>query len=416
MTLMSAALMRIIGSAGNFLLLLIVSRLYGPEATGIYYSAVSVGYITSQIMNFGLNRYTLRYINYSQERDSFDGIKTIGAIVSILPMLLALFLYLVMPLYIRDIQVIYGYIIGCCLGSTLSIQTVSADLLKVRNRPSLALLVENSALPWLATLGVWLASNWTTSTIVPTQTILASSAVISATLLFLRVGGKLSFSLMVIRDLAIEMHSRQGQLIVFWLTAIAVMIASRIPSAIAPLMMPAEQVGILVASIGIASLGGTMIQAAQAYFAPKFSVAYSTRNSRALVRHWIASCGMTTMMFLPILMTCLFNPKWVLGFFGKEFQDGDPNILLAMVIGQGIRMMTGNSEIFLSMIDQEKKELAVLIISSFLFILLVLILDSVDAPLRVAVSYGAMLVARSILSGSLCLSSVFRMSHEKPGA
>lgn len=151
-----------------------------------------------------------------------------------------------------------------------------------------------------------------------------------------------------------------------------------------------------------------MLQAAQAHFAPQFARAHAAQNSNALLRNLIGSCCVTTVLFLPVFVATIWFPVQSLSLFGAEFAHADYGVLQVMAIGQGIRMLSGNSEIFLSMVDRPKTELTVLVISILCFLTVAFVATDIEPPIRVAWAYATMLTVRGALSLGASLQTLVR--------
>jgi len=410
LTYLNVIASRLLGTGGNFLLLIVIGRLYGADATGLFYAVLSLGFLTSVIANMGLSRFTLRHAGVDGEgpaaqsgRADPNAIKAIGGILALLP-LLAGAVGLVLGGSVPDTLNLYPF--GLLTGAALALLLVVADLLKTQHRPGLALIVENTALPWLTLLTVGLAASVASTAETPAMALTLCALLLACVLASTQVGGAIPQARGKIGPQCTALLRQKLTLATYWLNGVVVMGASRLVGLVAPLLLTAADTGVLAAAIGLVSLGGTVLQASQAYFAPRFARAFRDGAPRHLVRGLLASCAMSTLLFLPIAALCWFYPAALLGLFGTEFAAAGTLILPILATGQALRLLAGNAEIFLSMVDRPHAELAALLLSIAVFFAVLMFANAPQSTDSLARACAAMFASRGALSMGFALWAV----------
>ena len=400
--LMSAVMSRAVGSAGNLLLLFVVARFFGVSATGYIFSALSTAYITSYIFNIGLNRFTLKELSLLADQGPILRIlKTLAIMLLVIQLVLGILVIAVAQLLGAGASLLWVYSLGFFLGSLIGFLLIISDILKSQGRTELGILFETSLLPWVGTTLVLLAAAFGhTSDRVPVSLLICSAVILCGAIVKTQVVGR--FSLPNKRKMISAssfLNSKKLGLVTFWVSGLAVIVASRLPGVVAPLVTTPQGVGMIAACLGIASLGGTITHAIQSYFAPKLSHAASQENSIQQIKLLGASQVLCFSLFAMIAVPCFLWPREILAIFGTEFAVMDTSILYVMVGGQLIRALSGCSEIFLSMIGRAKSEAISLLIGIVIFCGIIIFGSShAEGTILMAYAYASGLVVRGTLS------------------
>ncbi|WP_412564952.1 lipopolysaccharide biosynthesis protein [Thalassobius sp. MITS945101] len=407
LTYLNVIASRLLGTGGNFLLLIVIGRLYGADATGLFYAVLSFGFLTSVIANMGLSRFTLRHAGVDGEgtnaqpgRADPNAIKAIGGIMALLPLLAGV---AGLALGARHPDTLNLYPLGLLTGAALALLLVVADLLKTQHRPGLALIVENTTLPWLTLLAVGLVASIASTAATPAMALTLCALLLASVLAITQVGGDVRQARSKIGAQYAVLLQQKLTLATYWLNGVVVMGASRLVGLVAPLLLSAADTGVLAAAIGLVSLGGTVLQASQAYFAPRFARAFRDGAPRRLLRGLLVSCTMSTLLFLPIAALCWFYPAALLGLFGTEFVAAGTLILPILATGQALRLLAGNAEIFLSMIDRPRAELTALLLSIAVFFAVLMFASAPQSVDTLARACAAMFASRGALSMGFAL-------------
>jgi len=401
LSIFSPISIRILGAAGNFFLLVVINTLYGPAMAGFLFVVSSTGYMIAQVSNIGLHRYIPFKIQVRRDEVEFEGIKMIGFITSSIPLATALLMYAS-----RNGELEQNpesmYFFAILFGASASFNLICADLLKARGRASLALAIEATLLPAITALGVLTLNAIFKYSIDPIIFFISTSFLLMLLNACLPLGGNLFISLILLKKTAASLISERRKLLTFWLSGIAIIFTSRITGILAPLTMSAHDTGLFATAIGFVSLGGTFVYASQAKLAPEFRRAFLSRSKILLVKYWIISCALSVTLFSPILYLCVHHAIWIARVFGVEYTERYGAMIIILSAGQAIRMLAGNSEILLSMVEREGAEFCVIIASIIIFFC-VLLLIPFDGPMAIAYCFAFMQASRGVLSILVCL-------------
>lgn len=394
---------RLAGSAANFLLLILIGRNFGPEAVGIYYAAVSIGFIFASIFNMGLSRFTLRFLSSPSLFPLHHTVKLFGLLVMIFGILLGLSSIIFNWTEPQQEIKFLAQFLGIMLGGAFGAQLIISDLLKSQGNPELGLLVESAFFPFLAIMGIFilLGLGLTSNIWAPSIIAILAALMVAATALLTPIGGRIGLGPRNLTSFSTLFRQKRPYLALFWMSGLAVTLTSRLPGSIGPILLPLEQAGIFSVSLGIVSLGGTVQQASQAFFAPRFARAHESRNKRELIRTLLYSCVLMSLLFLPVSLSVIFFPNEVLSIFGISNLSAFTGMLPIMAMGQSIRMLFGNSEIMLPMIDRGTYEILALALASAVFVYLQFAAFPQGADMRIAIGYSLMMAIRGLTCGVL---------------
>lgn len=384
---------RAAGTAGNFVLLFLVARLFGVASAGFIFSTFSIAFVTAQIFNFGLSRFTLK--SAAADDKTLQIIFKSGLWVSALLLGGVVFGYILSLSVPVNRGIVDIWLAGAALGALMLVQMVCADILKVGGKTGLALLLEVSILPWItAIIAVISWGLLTQDAMIPVYCALAAGLVTSALAVILThpdVSGGLQ------RPRIVQFwQENRVQLAIFWTSGSLGVLASRLVGLTLPFLDLPHQAGVLAVSVNLVSLGGTVIHAAQAFFAPQFArLAQGPRA--ALFKSLALSQGVVFCVFLPIAIPVILFPKAVLSLFGAGFTGMDGSLLMTMMLAQVLRSAGGCAELFLAMTGHGIAEALILAASVLAFFGVILLAEPPSIP-SVGYAYAAMLGIRGGLA------------------
>lgn len=410
--LLYAVMVRGSGSVGNFVVLVLTLRLYGPEAAGVLFNILAVGYTSAIISNLGLSRFTLRVLprESSEPRRVAHLIGQIQFLVCGMALGLAsigaLSLFGLMSNLITfggQTQLWFeGAALGLLLGASLLLLMGTADILKAQGRVGLAILVEVSAFPWMSVVGLGVGYlTGASSVLLPGFAAVGSAALVCSVVLWRLpnvtwrpITGAPTGQLSRAKNF---LSSHWKVLVVYWTSGSLVMISSRMTGLVAPVFLLPAEAGFVAALVGIASLGGTIIAAAQAYFAPRFSILHGAHNISALTAELRLSQVVVGGIFSLIAIPVMFFPATTLSLFGNEAATFPTNLLILATAAQLLRCFTGCSEIFLTMTSKSGLETVTLILAMLAFWMTLIFGDGADLNIFIY-AYCAMLATRGVFS------------------
>ena len=274
--------------------------------------------------------------------------------------------------------------------------------LKAQGHVGMAILVEVSAFPWLSVVGLgmgYLAG--ASSVLFPGFATVGSAALVCSVVLWRlpnitwrpitqTPAGQLSRA----KDF---LYSHWEVLAVYWTSGSLVMISSRMTGLVAPIFLLPSEAGFVAALVGIASLGGTIIAAAQAYFAPRFSALHGAQDTSALTAELRLSQVVVGGIFSLIAIPVMLFPENTLSLFGNEAVTFPTNLLIFATAAQLVRCFTGCSEIFLTMTSKSGLESVTLILAILTF-WMTLIFGGDPGLDQFVYAYCAMLATRGVFS------------------
>jgi O-antigen/teichoic acid export membrane protein len=104
---------------------------------------------------------------------------------------------------------------------------------------------------------------------------------------------------------------------------------------------PASDVALYNVAHRTAFLTTLMLTSVNSIAAPKFAELYHTRDLEALGATARDSARMMVVLALPVLLTFVFVPGFVMGLFGPEFEVG-ASVLVILALGQFVNVSTGS--------------------------------------------------------------------------
>jgi O-antigen/teichoic acid export membrane protein len=397
---------------GNFVVLVLTMRLYGPVAAGVLFNVLAIGYTAAIVANIGLSRFTLRML----PRESNDLDRTadligqiqfliIGMVVGLgsIGVISSFILMSHLITYSEQTQLwLEGAALGLLLGASLLFLMGTADVLKAQGHVGMAILVEVSAFPWLSVLGLGIGYLAGTSTVLLPGFVTVGSAALVSSVVLWRLPNVTWHP--VTRAPAGQLtraknflYSHWRVLAVYWTSGSLVMVSSRMTGLVAPIFLLPAEAGFVAALVGIASLGGTIIAAAQAYFAPRFSILHGAQNTSALSAELRLSQIIVGGIFSLIAIPVMFFPANTLSLFGSEAAAFPTNLLIFATAAQLLRCFTGCSEVFLTMTSKSGFETVTLILAIIIFWMALVFGGGADLD-RFVYAYCAMLATRGMFS------------------
>ncbi len=116
---------------------------------------------------------------------------------------------------------------------------------------------------------------------------------------------------------------------------------------------PASDVALYNVAHRTAFLTTLMLTSVNSIAAPKFAELYHTRDLEALGATARNSARMMVVLALPVLLTFVLVPGFVMGLFGPEFEVG-ASVLVILALGQFVNVSTGSVGFVLIMTGRER--------------------------------------------------------------
>lgn len=349
---------RALGSAGNLFVLMVVARHVGPQYVGQLSSALAAAFLFGVVFSFGLNKVALAKLPglNSENGDYENELKKINSLrICFLLFSLSVSALVICFFPIGQWQVIVA---GLFVGQSL----IMGDLLKSIGRPVSGLVIEVVALPYLIIVQVvaptFLPVN--VDQFDPSQAVFfAAMCVFICGLVWevvrLRVNILVAWRRAKWSESKLYFLENFKAIKNYWASNIMLVAAGRIPLVVAPFVCNASEVTVLALIITIASLGGTVVHAAQSFFAPRFSKAIKLRRPEKLAREFYISRVLCSLLFLPVTVFAIVWSVEFFTYFGVEHKEQFFLLVIAM-LSQQLRMLSGCSEALISVYSKGGRE------------------------------------------------------------
>lgn len=168
-------------------------------------------------------------------------------------------------------------------------------------------------------------------------------------------------------------------------------VVNRLDIVLIGLLLTADSTGIYAAAVRIAALAVFGLKAVNTIAAPLISQHYATGNIEALQRTVTKACRMALAVTLAFALVVLIAPEAILGLFGEEFK-GAATVLVILFIGQIVNAMTGPVGYTLNMTTYEKESMLINAIN------LVVALIALPVAIHFGGIVGAAIVTASLIA------------------
>lgn len=356
---MLAFALKIMGSGLAFAFNVVVARLLGAEGAGIYFLSLAVTTIASVIGRVGLDNALLRFIATGAAQHNWGKVNSVYKsgmrIAIVVSGLLASLLFVGAPWMATAVfkkpelaEPLRWMSLSILPFALLNLQ---AESLKGLKRIRDAMMVQGVGVPLFSLIAVIpLAQS--------TGILGVSQAYLIATLVDVMLG--LWFWKKAIPD----QHSSSFlkiSLSELWQSSRPLFFVSVMNRAVLPwaplfllgIWVSSEDVGVFGAAFRVAMLVSFMLGTINNVVAPKFAELYAQENIKALGNTARHSALIITLLTSPIFIVLIFGGDWVMGIYGKGFEQGGL-VLAVLAVGQFINVLTGSVGYLLMMSGNEK--------------------------------------------------------------
>lgn len=385
---------RAIGSFGNFFLVALTARLFGQEASGVLFVALSLGIVTAFVGNLGLRRFTF------SNASSLDSI--VGP-VRLLALVAASFLCLAGGVALLAIDrtniVAVAAASGVLFGGSHALTVCEADLMKAKGKTQRGLLLEFTMVPWSAIV-ISLALHYfgRGGEYAPLIALVSASVVVAVSVFPIGSVAKSVMESPIDSAMSVGALMSRSELRWFWLSGLGSILLGRMTGVIAPGFLDASELGVLALVLSLASVGGTILQTLQARYVPQLARAYASSmyrefNAVAARARWIATAAFG-LFALPVLVAPIT-------IFDLLFQVDDPRLVEVcyLIVGaQAVRCLFGVAELALSVSGHWRAEFLVMLCALSVYVVTGLSLSAYSPLIALSAAHGASLVLRGVSS------------------
>lgn len=356
---MLAFALKIMGSGLAFAFNVVVARLLGAEGAGIYFLSLAVTTIASVIGRVGLDNALLRFIATGVAKHNWGkviGVYKLGMRIAVLVSgSLTFFLFIAAPWMATAVfkkpelsEPLRWMSLSILPFALLNLQ---AESLKGLKRIRDAMMVQGVGVPLFSLIAVL-------PLVKSTGVLGVCQAYLIATLIVAMLG------LWFWRKAIPEQDSSCTSGIsisMLWQSSRPLFFVSVMNSAILPwvplfllgIWVSSEAVGVFGAAFRVAMLVSFMLGTINNVVAPKFAELYAQENIKALGNTARHSALIIILLTSPIFIVLIFGGDWVMGIYGKEFEQGGL-VLSVLAVGQFINLLTGSVGYLLMMSGNEK--------------------------------------------------------------
>ncbi|MFY8327036.1 oligosaccharide flippase family protein [Pseudoalteromonas sp. ZZD1] len=393
-----ALLVKVIGSAISISLAAIIARYYGPDIAGQYFLLMSIVTYFVVVGSFGQQNAMLQKVSSTgSEEKKFT--------------LLNSSIFIVM---------IFSIILSCLMYFTSGF--ISSNIF---NKPELKETLENIVflIPLLSLLNVFSAYYQANNRIIVSMSILGPipNTIVLALLILVSFSGlelqfnnfilfviictflSLLYSSFMVRGYEFDSLDLGAikKMLLIGSPMLVVQACMQLNSLIGQFSLgvwgTTTDIAFFAIANKIAILISLILTSVNKIAAPKFSELYSTGNYEELKVVVKNSSRLMLLFSFPFLLILLMCPKWVLSFFGEEFEAAS-QILRILAVAQFINVSTGSVGFILLMTGRQKVARNNMLLSLFIAISLSIIIVPVYGAI------GAAIVTLLSLSTSNLLS------------
>ena len=126
-----------------------------------------------------------------------------------------------------------------------------------------------------------------------------------------------------------------------------------LPITLAALFVSTYDVGLVSAAMRISAVGAMVLTALNSYAAPTFARLHGAKDLAALQSRVDEISTLGFMLGLPLILTLVLFPHWVISLFGPEFHEA-AGVLVVLAIGQFVIFATGAGSVLLAMTGHDR--------------------------------------------------------------
>jgi O-antigen/teichoic acid export membrane protein len=151
------------------------------------------------------------------------------------------------------------------------------------------------------------------------------------------------------------------------------------------LLLPPADVALLAITIRLAAIAGFVIQVTQQFMLPDLATAITQRQTQLVQRLLLRMNGLTLVTIIGALLGSIILGRLALSLFGPHYVAGQ-GLLIAFMIGQSIRALSGMNQQLLSIAGQQSRTAISCIVA--LCVLLSISVFMVDQFGLIGLGYG----------------------------
>ncbi len=334
-----------------------IARELGPHDAGIYFLAMTIITISSQIGRLGLGNSIVRFIASFSAVANWKAVKGIFVrslqFIIIGTILLTLLLFFLVPNISISIfnkrELIHPLTFMLLLIVPTAIAIHLGEALRGLKKISKAILIQNVSIPVLVLIGLLVFG---TAVDIEKLIKIYIAAVTTTAVLGFLLWNKTTPQLKGIKPVfhTAELLDTSKSIFIVSIMYMIILWASTI---IMGIYYDNDQVGIFSIAIRTAHLMSFVITSIDAIAAPKIAILYHTQKHSELVRMVKKITRLIVVISLPVLLAFLLYPGLIMSVFGSQYSQGQ-SVLQILVIGYFVSICTGPVGVLLMMSGNER--------------------------------------------------------------
>ena len=387
-----------VGTGLAFLFSILLARLLGPAGTGVYFLALTIVSIGATIARLGLENAVLRFASVAHDQGDRLTLAALYQQSMGLVFVAGLAVVLVIWGVVQFLPINGGKSVLLFMLLALipvALIPLQAEFFKATGAPGTAIFVQVAILPIILVMGAAIFF-WKGGA--STQNIAVFYA-ISAVLSVLFSGAIWNHHKPGLWRERGEFNTRvllRTSLPLLWVASMY-LVMSWTDILVLGAWTDSATVGVYGVATRVATLTAFILIAVNSVVAPQFAALYAQGSHNALARLAQRSTGWAFLAALPIILSLLLFPDWVLQFFGNKFLDGAA-VLRILSFGQLVSVALGAVGYLLIMTGHERLMKNITIMSALLNLIGNLILVPFYGAEGAAVSTAFSLAFMSLLS------------------
>jgi O-antigen/teichoic acid export membrane protein len=401
-----AGVLKSFSAVFTFALNVVLGRVLGAEAAGIYFICFTTATIAATIGRVGLDNALVRFIaadvSHGRWTEARRHHRTAVAICVACSSLIAVIIFFGSDVLSRDVF-LDERVNAPMRVMALAIVPLSLSVLVSRSLLGLSLIRDSilafSILPTgIALAGTWLlASSWGVDGAIAAYLIAVTAAFLYGWIAWNRaLAGRPSTS---------EANNAASPTMVLLTSGAPLLIGALLQLSIqmsGTLMLGAwsdkTQVGVFAVAWRTAALISFALLAINTIAQPKFAALFARREMEALAASARKVTMLMTVCAAPIFLVFVLAPRFVMGIFGSEFAVGG-STLQVLAIGQFFNVVSGSVGILLMMSGHEREYRDSQIATAAVVVTLNILLIPAYGALGAAIGAAAALIVQNMLFG-----------------
>ncbi|MCK8066920.1 oligosaccharide flippase family protein [Cobetia sp. 1CM21F] len=392
---------RAIAALGGLMLIIVLSRIFGPSGIGIFAILQSIYFGSALLARFGMDNALMRYVGQNHKSTSVVWYLKWSLITAVVLSVLISLLVFILRHTLSDLfksEALIELIPGIAV--TIPAFTVSfifSGFMKGVRKPASATLLENGTVPLIASLLVLLINSLL---VIELQAIGWIMAVASWTVV--SIGTWQVFKWFSQNKLEEDKDKPNYKMFIdtssaFFVMSLAQFMQVVISVFIAGMFLNSYDLGVFKAAERLAMLISFILMVINAVFPPRFATYYRDGDLIGLTVLARKSGLIGVVLALPMLLLCWIKPQFVLGLLGPEFIEGE-SLLRIIATAQFINVATGSVGFLLNMTGHEKLMRNIALICNIMGLFCMCILIPTFGSLGAAIALALTLILQNLVA------------------